>query len=114
MNGRLADALRSRFAMLLLALIILALLSAVGLPRRAVMRLFVAEYGVLVLSGLVIGLLPALVAIQPAARSLQGELPWLAMAGILLGMFGCAAVCVAWAARVASRRFGPEVLKEEV
>ncbi len=92
----------------------LALMSAVGLSRGTAMRLLAAEYGVLTLTGLAIGVVPALAAVRPAARSLQGELPWLAMAGILLGMFGCAAVCVAWAARVASQRFGPEVLKEEV
>ena len=92
----------------------LALLSAVGLPRRMVVRLFVAEYGVLVLAGLVIGLVPALVAIQPAARSLHSELPWRAMAGVVAGLFGCAAVCVVTAARAASRRYGPDALKEEV
>jgi ABC-type lipoprotein release transport system permease subunit len=92
----------------------LALLSAVGLPRGTVMRLLMAEYGALVLAGLVVGGVPALVAIQPAARSLQGELPWQAMAGILAALLGSAAVCVVLAARAASRRYGPEVLKEEV
>jgi len=92
----------------------LALLSAVGLSRLSVMRLLVAEYGVLVLAGLVIGVVPALVAIQPAARALHSELPWHAMAGIVAGLLGGSAVCVVAAARVASRRYGPEVLKEEV
>jgi hypothetical protein len=69
---------------------------------------------VLVLAGLVVGILPALVAIQPAARALRGSLPWPAMAGILAAMFGSAVVCVVLAARAASHRFGPEVLKEEV
>lgn len=92
----------------------LALLSAVGLTRRTVMRLLAAEYGVLALAGLVIGIVPALVAIQPAARALQGSLPWPATAGLLAAMFGSACVCVAGAAYAASRRFGPEVLKEDV
>jgi ABC-type lipoprotein release transport system permease subunit len=91
----------------------LALLSAVGLPRQTVMRLLAAEYGVLVLAGLVVGLAPALVAIQPAARALQGSLQWQAMAGILAAMFGSAAASVALAAWLASRRYGPEVLKDE-
>jgi ABC-type lipoprotein release transport system permease subunit len=91
----------------------LALLSAVGLPRQTVLRLLTAEYGVLVLAGLVVGIVPALVAIQPAARALQGALPWPSMTGILAALFGSAAACVALAARVASRRYGPEVLKEE-
>ena len=91
----------------------LALLSAVGLSRQTVMRLLAAEYGVLVLAGLVVGIVPALVAIQPAARALQGALPWPAMAGILAAMFGSAAASVALAAWLASHRYGPEVLKEE-
>jgi hypothetical protein len=91
----------------------LALLSAVGLPRQTVMRLLAAEYGVLVLAGLAVGIVPALVAIQPAARALQGALPWQAMAGILAAMFGSAVVSVTLAAWLASHRYGPEVLKEE-
>jgi ABC-type lipoprotein release transport system permease subunit len=92
----------------------LALLSAVGLPRQTVLRLLAAEYGILVLTGLMVGIVPALVAIQPAARALQGSLPWQAMAGILAALFGSAAFCVTGAAWVASHRYGPEVLKEEV
>jgi len=91
----------------------LALLAAVGLPRSAVVRLLGSEYGVVVLSGLVVGTVPALVAIQPAARALRGAMPWLAMAGVVGGLFVCAALCVLSAACVAARRFGPEVLKEE-
>ncbi len=92
----------------------LALLSAVGVPRREVVRLMTAEYGVLALAGLVAGTVPALVAIQPAARSLGDRLPWGAMAGIVAAMLLCAALCVVLAALKASRRFGPEMLKEEV
>ncbi len=91
----------------------LALLGAVGLSSGTVMRLLAAEYGVLVLAGLVIGTVPALVAIQPAARVLRGAMPWFAMAGIVAGLFLCAALCVLSAAHAAARRFGPEVLKEE-
>ncbi len=92
----------------------LALMRAVGLPRRTVTRLLAAEYGVLALAGLVIGIVPALVAIQPAARALGSGMPWLAMAGILAGFLGSAAFCVVSAAWAASCRYGPEVLKEEV
>ena len=92
----------------------LALLSAVGLSRQTVLRLLASEYGIQVLAGLLVGIVPALVAIQPAARALQGALPWQAMAGILAAMFGSAVLCVMLAARVASHRFGPEALKEEV
>ncbi len=92
----------------------LALLSAVGLPRAAVVRLLAAEYGALTLAGLVVGVVPALVAVQPAARSLGGQMPWGAMAGIIAGLFFCACACVLLAAVASSRRYGPEVLKEEV
>ena len=92
----------------------LALMRAVGLPPRTVMRLLAAEYGVLVLAGLVIGIVPALVAIQPAARALGSGMPWSAMAGILAGFLGSAALCVVSAAWVASRLYDPRVLKEEV
>lgn len=91
----------------------LALLSAVGLPRRVVARLLAAEYGTLVLAGLAVGVVPALVAIQPAARSLHSAMPWLAMAAIIAAMLASAALCVALASLAASRRFGPEVLKDE-
>ncbi len=92
----------------------LALLNAVGLPRRTVMRLLGAEYGSMVAAGLTVGIVPALVAIQPAAHALGSGLPWRAMTAILVGLFACAAACVLSAAGTAVRRYGPEVLKEEV
>lgn len=92
----------------------LALLSALGLTRRTVVILLVAEYGVLVLAGLVVGSMSALVAIQPAVRSLGSQLPWGTMAGLIAGLFVSAAMSVFCAALAASRRYGPEVLKEEV
>ena len=92
----------------------LALLSAVGVSRKQVMLLLSAEYGTLVLIGLAVGTVSALVAIQPAARSLGTQLPWGAMAGIIAGLCVSAALSVFCAAFAASRRYGPEVLKEEV
>lgn len=91
----------------------LALLSAVGLPRVRVALVLAAEYGTMALAGVTVGLVPALVAIQPAMRSLGGRLPWGAMAGIVAGLFLCSALCVWTAACAAARRYGPEVLKEE-
>jgi len=92
----------------------LALLGAVGLSRRLVVRSLAAEYGVLVAAGLGCGVVPALVAIQPAAQALHGALPWAAMAGVLAAMALCAAACVAAAAGAATRRFDADALKEEV
>jgi len=92
----------------------LALLSAVGVSRKQVMLLLSAEYGTLVLIGLAVGTVSALVAIQPAARSLGTQLPWGAMAGIIAGLCVSAALSVFCAAFAASRHYGPEVLKEEV
>ncbi len=92
----------------------LALLNAVGLPRRTVAGLLAAEYGVMVLAGLAAGLVPALVAIQPAVRSLKGALPWGAMVGVVAGLLVSAGLCVFLAAHAAARRYGPGVLKEEV
>jgi len=91
----------------------LALLSAVGLPRAGVVRLLAAEYGTLVFAGIFAGVVPALAAIQPAARSLGGRMPWGAMAAIIGGVVVCALASVLLAALAASHRYGPEVLKEE-
>ena len=92
----------------------LALLNAVGVSRRRVAVLLAAEYGALVAAGLLAGVVPAWVAVQPAARSLHGALPWGAMAGVVAGLCGCAVASVLSAAWAAARRYGPEVLKEEV
>jgi hypothetical protein len=90
----------------------LALLNAVGLRRRAAVGLLAVEYGVLVAAGLAAGILPALAAIQPAARALGGQLPWGAMAGVVAGLFVCAAVCVSAAACAAANRIRPDALRE--
>ena len=89
-----------------------ALLAAVGVARRNVVRLLAAEYGVLVAAGLVSGILPALVAIQPAARSLGGALPWRTMAVAIIVLVLCAAGCVWGAACAAARRFDPDALRD--
>jgi hypothetical protein len=89
-----------------------ALLAAVGVARRAVVRLLAAEYGLLVAAGLVSGILPALVAIQPAARSLGGALPWGTMAAVIVVLLLCSAGCVWGAAYAAARRFEPDALRD--
>ena len=64
----------------------LALLAAVGVPRRQVWRYWMAEYLYLLLAGLVAGVLPALVAMQPALRALGQELPVGLMAVVIAAM----------------------------
>ncbi len=89
-----------------------ALLGAVGVERRHVVRLLAAEYGLLVAAGLVSGILPALVAIQPAARSLGSRLPWGTMGAVVAALLLCAAGCVWGAACVAVRRFDVGALRD--
>lgn len=90
----------------------LALLSALGISRGCIVRLLLSEYGVLVLSGLLAGVMPALVAIQPTARALHSAIPWNSVFGLVFGFFGSALLCVSLAAWLAAGRYGPAVLKE--
>jgi len=80
-----------------------AVLNALGIPRRNILVLVAAEYGVLVTAGLAAGTLPALIAIQPAAHALGSQLPWGAMVAIIAALFFTAAVSVFFAAYYASR-----------
>ena len=79
----------------------LALLRAVGVPPRKVLLYLMVEYVYVLLAGLTAGVVPALVAVQPAMRSLGQGMPIGAMAAmiaamVLAGLLGtCAAV---WAA----------------
>ncbi|MCL2104466.1 MAG: hypothetical protein FWH21_05355, partial [Kiritimatiellaeota bacterium] len=80
-----------------------ALLNALGIRRGQIAVLVAAEYGLLVGVGLVVGILPALVAIQPAAYALGGQMPWGVMGGIVALLFVSAAASIAIAAGVAAR-----------
>jgi hypothetical protein len=90
-----------------------AVLNALGIRRRQVGLLIAAEYGVLVVTGLAAGILPALIAIQPATHALGGRMPWGAMAGVVAALLVSAAVSVAAAAWWAARRFSLEALNAE-
>ena len=76
----------------------LAVLRAVGVPPRQVLAYLMVEYVYVLLAGLAAGVVPALVAVQPAMRSLGQGMPVGAMAAIiaammLAGLLGtCAAV----------------------
>ncbi|MDW8078881.1 MAG: ABC transporter permease [Thermoguttaceae bacterium] len=53
-----------------------ALLQALGFPRRRLVALLLAESLVLALAGLVLGIIPAGVAVLPSLLAGEGSLPW--------------------------------------
>ena len=65
----------------------LAVLRAVGVPSRQVLAYLLAEHLYVLVAGLVAGVVPALVAVQPALRSLGHGMPVGAMAAIIAAMF---------------------------
>ena len=79
----------------------LAVLRVLGVPLQRVMLYLLAEYAYLLLAGMLAGILPALVSVQPAMRSLGQEMPVVAMSVIIVamaisGLLGVAAAV--WAA----------------
>lgn len=82
-----------------------AVLIALGLPHRHIRHLILAEYGVLVSAGLFTGLIPALLAIQPAAVALQSEMPWALIIGIISLLLFSAFLSIVLSAYLVSRRF---------
>jgi ABC-type antimicrobial peptide transport system permease subunit len=61
----------------------LALLRALGYPRRALGLLVLAENGLLVTLGLGVGLLAALVAVAPHLRDRFSDVPWLGITALV-------------------------------
>jgi len=78
-------------------------LNALGIRRRQIGLLIAAEYGVLVVTGLTAGILPALIAIQPAAHALGSQMPWAAMTTLITLLLLSAVASVLSAAWWASR-----------
>jgi ABC-type antimicrobial peptide transport system permease subunit len=91
----------------------LALLVAVGLPRRQLWHYWMAEYLYLLLAGLVAGVLPALVAMQPALRSLGQELPVGVMAAVIAAMGATGALGITAAVLATTRLPLPAALRGE-
>ena len=71
----------------------LALLLAVGFTRRRVRWLLLSEHGMLVVSGVAGGLLAAVVAVLPALRAAQAQVPYVATA---LTVAAIAASALGW------------------
>ena len=79
----------------------LALLRAMGMSSRVMLVYLASEHLYVLLAGLLAGVLPALVAVQPALRNLRGEMPVGTMSVIIAAMFaaGLAGTALAvWAA----------------
>jgi ABC-type antimicrobial peptide transport system permease subunit len=88
-----------------------AVLTAIGLPHRQILLLILAEYGALVSIGLVAGLIPALVAIQPAAYSLKSEMPWRLIIGVISLLLSSSFFCIFASSYYVSRKFFLHELK---
>jgi ABC-type lipoprotein release transport system permease subunit len=88
-----------------------AVLLAIGLPHKHILLLILAEYGVLVSVGLITGLIPALVAIQPAAYALRSEMPWLLIFGVISLLLISAFASILLSSFIVSRRFSLLALK---
>ncbi len=91
----------------------LAVLRAVGVPARQVLVYLLAEHVYVLLAGLVAGVLPALVAVQPAMRNLGQEMPMGAMATMIAAMVLVGFLCIAAAVRSAARQPLREALRGE-
>ncbi|MBU0717029.1 MAG: hypothetical protein KJ749_02175, partial [Planctomycetes bacterium] len=66
----------------------LALMRALGFSRRALAWMVLAENGVLVISGLAAGAVPAFLAIAPHVLARPTEIPWWSISLTLVGVFG--------------------------
>jgi hypothetical protein len=91
----------------------LAVLRAVGVPSRTVLMYLVAEYVYVLVAGLVAGVVPALLAVQPAMRNLGQAMPVGVMALLIGAMFASGLVGMLAAVIAASRMRLLEALRGE-
>ena len=73
----------------------------------------VTEYGVLSITGVLSGLIPALVAVQPAAQSLNSGISWALVGGVVMVLLLTALISVAAGSLFALRNFDISLLKRE-
>jgi ABC-type antimicrobial peptide transport system permease subunit len=90
----------------------LAVLRAVGFPRRRLGRLVLLESSVLLLGGLATGLLAAAVAVLPHLLSGGATIPWLGLTGTLLIVLATGLLASRAAVRAAVRAPVVEALRE--
>jgi hypothetical protein len=91
----------------------LAILRALGIPPRQTLSYLLAEYLYLLLGGLLAGVLPALVAVQPAMCNLGHAMPVGLMVLLIGGMFTSGLLGVLVAVLAASRMRLLEALRGE-
>jgi ABC-type antimicrobial peptide transport system permease subunit len=91
----------------------LALLGALGFPKKTVFRLLLCEYGLLLAMGTLTGGVASAVAMAPALAPSGAGVDPVSRLVVFLLVFGAAALCV-WAALVAGlRRTEPSLLQSE-
>ena len=81
----------------------LAVLRAVGVPTRKVLLYLMVEHLYVLLAGLTAGVVPALVAVQPAMRNLGQAMPVLAMVAVIAAMVAAGVLGTLAAVLVAAR-----------
>jgi hypothetical protein len=81
----------------------LAVLRAVGFPRRSLDRLVLREHWLLLALGLAVGTGAAVVAVLPALRSSGAEVPYVFLAATLAAVFASGLLWTYLAARLAMR-----------
>jgi hypothetical protein len=91
----------------------LAVLRAVGVPPRKTLAYLAAEYGYVLLGGGIAGIVPALVAVQPVARTLGQEMPVGLMSLLIVAMGASGAAGTLAAVWEASRMRVTEALRGE-
>ncbi len=90
-----------------------AVIQAVGIRRKHLVLSLVAEYGTLTAVGVVAGLVPALIAVQPAATALNSGINGMLVAGVVALLVAAAVFAVAAGAFYALRGFDLSLLKRE-
>lgn len=91
----------------------LALLRAIGVSRARVIVYLLAEHAFVLLGGLAAGVIPALVAVQPAVQGLGQRMPLWTMASVIAGMFAVGIVGILAAVAAASRAPLSDALRGE-
>ena len=90
-----------------------ALLQALGIKKKLVIQRILTEFGALTLAGVMAGLLPALVAVQPAAASLHSGINWLLVTVVVAILLLTAFTSVTAGSLYALRGFDIAMLKRE-